>query len=613
VAAHRPKNGSAASRGDAEASTELDCPEPAHVRAQLERILDSDEFIGSDRTHRFLRFVVEETLAGRGDRIKAFSVAIAAFDRDEAFDPQTDPIVRIEAGRLRRSLERYYFVAGAKDPVRIEIPKGTYVPEFSWLDAQDPDGSVAGSTSAPTVAASAPRSLGQLPRFPWPTLGLMALIAVISGLAVFIFASGTSDQRAAVDVKPNLPHPSVAILPLGVSGGGQLVTRLSSGMTNEVIRELSRYSSVFVLGPQSIQRFGPTPDVTVMGADTGLDFVLSGSIQHAGDRIQVSVQLSDTVTGGIFWAETYDRDFAVERVFDLQVEIARDIVRRIGQPQGAIARFDWKRTRGKAPEAWEAYDCVLQADDLRRRVLPPALAPEVRACLERAVHEEPGYADAWMMLALIEIDEARFTPLALAPPDRLDLAHSAARRAVELAPDSGKAHMALMMASFLRGEVEEALASGQVAMQLDPHDPDILAEVGLRHVIAGDLESGMDLIERALHQYETVPLSYRMGLALGYLRQGLYQKASDAAGDFAQTPNFVYWSMVAAIHGKAGRHDKAREAARKLLELYPDFPRWAWSELERRSLAPELATRMVEGWKAAGLDIPPPPPGGAIP
>jgi TolB-like protein len=435
----------------------------------------------------------------------------------------------------------------------------------------------------------------------------MMAVVLIAGLAVVTSALGPRDEPSPVDPKPILPHPSLAVLSFSVSGGEQSLTRLSTGMTNELIRELSRYSSVFVLGPQSIQRFGPTPDVTIVGTEAGVDFVLSGSIQRASESIRVSVQLSDTETGGIIWAETYDRDFAVERVFDLQVDIARDIVRRIGQPQGAIALFDWQRTRGKAPETWEAYDCVLQADDLHRRVLPPAQAPEIRACLERAVELEPGYADAWVMLAFIEIDDARFTPLALTPLDRLDLADAAAMRAVELAPDSGRAHLAMMMTLFLRGEVEAALAAGQVAMQLNPQDPDILAEVGLRNVIAGDLESGMRLVEQALEQYQTVPLSYRVALPLGNLRKGLYQEASDAIMGLGSTPNFVYWSVVAGIHGKAGRLDKAREAADELLKLYPDFPRWAWTEIEMRRLAPELAAAIVDGWRAAGLDIPPPP------
>src|SRR5215813_14233418 len=100
------------------------------VRTQLHRIVACQEFDASARNRRFLQYVVEESLEGRADRIKAYSIATSVFGRDAGFDPQTDPIIRIEASRLRRSLERYYLTAGRGDPIRIDIPKGSYIPTF---------------------------------------------------------------------------------------------------------------------------------------------------------------------------------------------------------------------------------------------------------------------------------------------------------------------------------------------------------------------------------------------------------------------------------------------------------------------------------------------------
>ncbi|MDQ2106009.1 hypothetical protein QSG27_25160, partial [Azospirillum sp. C340-1] len=107
------------------------------VRAQLERILASDHFDASDRNRRFLRYVVEECLEGRAPQIKAYCIAVSVFNREPSFDPQSDPIVRLEAGRLRRSLEHYYLTAGRNDPIRIVVPKGGYAPRFERM-ADDP-------------------------------------------------------------------------------------------------------------------------------------------------------------------------------------------------------------------------------------------------------------------------------------------------------------------------------------------------------------------------------------------------------------------------------------------------------------------------------------------
>jgi adenylate cyclase len=126
------------------------------IQAQLERIIASSAFDASRRNCAFLRFVVEETLAGRGDRIKAYTIGTGVLQRDAGFDPQTDPIVRIEARRLRRSLERYYLIAGKDDPIRIDIPKGGYVASFQrLLSAREDDG----DTEAPELPQGEPRIL----------------------------------------------------------------------------------------------------------------------------------------------------------------------------------------------------------------------------------------------------------------------------------------------------------------------------------------------------------------------------------------------------------------------------------------------------------------------
>ena len=100
------------------------------VRAKLERVLRSAHFDGSARSRAFLRYVVEEVLAGRAAYLKQAAIAVEVFGRKPDFDAVIDPIVRVQAGRLRRSLERYYLLSGDVDSIRIELPKGSYAPVF---------------------------------------------------------------------------------------------------------------------------------------------------------------------------------------------------------------------------------------------------------------------------------------------------------------------------------------------------------------------------------------------------------------------------------------------------------------------------------------------------
>ena len=108
------------------------------VRSALERLFESGPCVSSPRLRAFRRFVIDETLAGRSVRIKAYTIAVGALDRAESFDPARDAIVRVEARRLRAALARYYGDEGADDPIVICIPTGSYVPSFIWRDAVDP-------------------------------------------------------------------------------------------------------------------------------------------------------------------------------------------------------------------------------------------------------------------------------------------------------------------------------------------------------------------------------------------------------------------------------------------------------------------------------------------
>jgi PAS domain S-box-containing protein len=107
-------------------------PSRAEIHLALEQIIHSDLFQTSPQMCAFLKFIVEAKLRGESERIKGYTIAVSALGRPDNFDPQADPIVRVEAGRLRRALARYYAGAGANDSILIDIPRGGYVPQFHY-------------------------------------------------------------------------------------------------------------------------------------------------------------------------------------------------------------------------------------------------------------------------------------------------------------------------------------------------------------------------------------------------------------------------------------------------------------------------------------------------
>jgi TolB-like protein/Tfp pilus assembly protein PilF len=553
--------------------------------------------------------VVEEKLAGRGAKIKGYSIALNVLNRDESFDPQIDPIVRIEAGRLRRALERYYLVSGQTDPLRIEIPKGTYVPSFV-LQHQPVERSPASAedTSSPggdKPPGPLPIAKAALDR-PIKRISARTLIILTMGLlaaAVSLVVGAARDFGAGSDVaRSELHGPSLLMLPLSTEDANRV---FSDGFTAELLAELNRYTEIFVFAPETTFRSAAIANVTDLHARYGASYVLRGGVGRQGSTMRIDMQLLAGASGRIVWAETFDIREDASSIFAAQAEIAARIAKEIGEPYGAIAAADWETARGKAPATMAAYECVLQAYDYRRR-FDPAGYDQVQDCLIRTVEENPQYAEAWAMLALIYIDLARFRPIDSAPPDTLTLALAAAEKSVDLAPKSAAAHRALIAIRFLRQEPEQGFAEGDTALELNPNSSEVMYELGLRHVLSGDVDRGLDLLRHASEHNPAAPELYGFSIALGEFRKGDYQGALATVQRAGAVPrqNFLYWAIVTAIYAKAGVKDEAEAAKAELLAIYPDFAEHAIAELRKRSVAPDLAAHFIEAWRLARLEIP---------
>ncbi len=188
------------------------------VREQLDRILQSGPFAQSRRRQRFLDYIVTETLAGRGERLKGYNIGLEVFDRPETFDPAIDPIVRIEAARLRDKLREYYEAGGKGDPIRIDLPKGSYAPQIVFrrdLTTQPADRKQAAETGSETAEDEArpqaePRWKG------WQraaTLAALVLLVAAAGLW-FVVSNRQLEVEKVEKAERTLPEiPAVAVLP----------------------------------------------------------------------------------------------------------------------------------------------------------------------------------------------------------------------------------------------------------------------------------------------------------------------------------------------------------------------------------------------------------------
>jgi TolB-like protein/Tfp pilus assembly protein PilF len=591
------------------------------IQLQLQRILASSAFDASRRNRAFLRFIVEETLAGRGEQIKAYTIGTGVLGRDEAFNPQADPIVRIEAGRLRRSLERYYLMAGQDDPIRINIPKWGYVPSFQRVHSVRDDGASpqdadareppeeklpvlpadrAGSTGPAAMVASL-MSRGPPARGAWAAAA-SGTAAIALGIGLWIGAAVT-EPEAIVGEAPSR-GPSILVLPFENLSGEPAQAYLAGGITEEVLTGLAQFKELFVYGRETGARYGSGASYEEIHRDLGVRYVLEGSAREAAGRIRVTARLVDATTEAQVWASAYEEVGSGADLFELQSDIARRVVIEIAQPYGIIATADMQLMRGKAPASLSAYECVLQVHDYYRHMSAERVE-EARSCLERATESDPEYADAWALLGMSYLDRVRLRTAPRSQDEEMvDRALRAAERAADLTPDSALAQRSLLLVHSFRGEVEEALAAGERALALSPNNAEILAEFGMRVAFTGQWERGIALIDEAIARNPTHPGWYHTAPALNFYRQGRYAEALEEAKQI-DAPGWVHnHTILAMIYGQLGQEEEARAAARRVLELDPDFEENAWYELQLRNFPEEIAEHMVEGMRKAGLHIP---------
>jgi TolB-like protein len=418
---------------------------------QLNRILDSAAFRNVNRLRTFLRFVVEETLAGRQDEIKEYSVGVAVCGRPSNFNPKTDPIVRVDASRLRSRLKLYYETEGFQDEVRIELAKGNYVPIFRQI----------------------------------------------------AFAQRVASGRIAL-----------AVLPF-INFGADEQGFLADSLTEELIHSLVRLERLHVIARSSVFHLkGHCPDACEIGRRLRVDYVLEGSVRVTGGQLRITAQLVEVAKGWLVWSEKYEcpwrsvfavQDEIAASITDaLKIQLIPSITpalfahptddpdayadylrgrhywnQRTSQSLTASLRY-YEQALSRDPACAPAYAGI--ADTLMVMALndqepTSALAPRAREAARRSAQLRPESPEALVSLGCVKTifdwdweGGAQHLESAIQRQPGLARAHYL-HGIVNLAP---------------RGLWPQALAAMEVALRLDPVSPVLLRDLGLIHFLHRD-------------------------------------------------------------------------------------------------------------------------------
>ena len=497
-------------------------------REQLEKILSSKAFAPSERMRRFLRFAVEQAREGKGEGLKEYRIGLEVFDKGASFDPRIDPIVRVEARRLRAKLKRYYEAEGKDDSIRVEFPTGSY---------------------APVVRERPP---------------------------------GTPPGERTIVV---LPFENRSANPEDEYFSDGLTDELIHALTNVVgLRVVARASAFQLKGKGS--------DLREIGEKLGVTAVLEGSVRRSGNRLRVTAQLVNVGDGCYLWSETYEREmrdlFAIQD--EISRAIVETLRVRLGGPAGPAerrsenlevyhlylkGRHHWlQRTRhglekgigyyqqaidrdaGYAP-AWAGLAASWGMLAGYGIALPKQTMPRAKQAAMRALELDPRSAEAETSLAYV-----------LAAYEwKWEEAGRHYQRALELNPrDSDTLHWYGYDYLAPLGRLDEALTALEAALRLDPLCLILNASLGSLWLMRREYGRAIEQFHKTLALDPNFFKAY-MGLGRAYLLQGMYQEAVESFRKGQALSGGYTSGGLGQAYALAGQRGLAWRMLKRLLEL----------------------------------------------
>lgn len=474
-----------------------DFPNEQEILDQLQRIVSSPDFTAGPRTQNFLRHLVQEELAGRGEDLRGTVLAMDVFGRGGDFDPGSDPVVRIEAVKLRKALEHFYLTSGARDEISISVPKGQYRPQFE--------------TRTQTEASRASvQGLGL------PTLG----VAPFAG----------SDSPTAKLYRDGLPE--------------------------EIALELARFDQIKVITGWSADTY---PEVAT-GNSTLLfncDYVLRGTVRDSAGHIRVTVQLTRISNGALAWSERFDIAPDKSNVFEIQEQIARQCAVRLADAYGAVAEDLGGQYSGRIASDVSVYEALL-AFQAHMRTNRKASLHEFVELSEAAVRDNPGSGLAHALAALGCIEQVVMGQKRIG--DIQDTGHQHAERAISLAPHCQEALFAAAIFAQIKGDTTRFERLITAAISANPNGNLLTALAGGWIAMIGDIDRGADLVRQALSANPVLPIWTNTTLCLQDISRGDFAAASEKVRHVDARDCAGEWVTITAAHALAGETELARAA-----------------------------------------------------
>jgi hypothetical protein len=420
-------------------------PGEKECHEQLARILASGTFVAAPQLANFLRFVVTTTLQGYGDRLKGYTIGVEALGRSADFDPQTDPIVRVEAGRLRRALARYYAGSGRDDPLVIDLPRGTCVPTFRVRAL--PLGLRKYSFSARRqvfhaalrrwrVATRIVTAIALLSIF--GNLSMAALLWWQGRLAGSVPVISVASGRAPAVAPP--PYPLLYVEAFDVAGVTEDAARAIEKLRIRLRDALSLFDEIEVASARNAQAH---PSTAASAPPRNIYRLAASAEQGTDGKLTLSLRLHEAIEGTIVWSESIEGLQISNATIATEKNVVRKLAPMLAQPYGVI--YAREISKGATAGSDPRYRCIIEGFEFNRWN-DSTQRGSVQSCLDETLANGPALAGTFSVLAMQQIRDYYGS----GDNGALDRAAHSAQRAISLDPESARAHQVMIMCC-LRG------------------------------------------------------------------------------------------------------------------------------------------------------------------
>ncbi len=386
--------------------------------------------------------------------------------------------------------------------------------------------------------------------------------------AYLILPTRTSPEKPARSL-PLSERPAVAVLPFENMSGDRDQEYFTDGLSEDIITALSRWRSLPVIARNSSFSYkGQSVRTQTIAQELGARYVLEGSVRKAGNRLRITAQLIDAVSGHHVWAEKFDRQ--IEDVFDVQDEITTRIAATI-IPE--LELFENRRSAIKPTEDLSAWDFYLRGMETFYDETSQSTEVSLKM-FQCAVDADPNYCDAWARLGWCYSKQIMHDT-SNDPELSVRKGFEAARRAIALDDASALAHASLGMVHIWAGETELGLAAGKRALALNPNFAHVAMAVGNRLDLVGETLEGIAQMEQALTLNPRDPIRWRYMayLARAYLSLRNYQRAAEwgkkAVMLRSDLPEALFRYAVCLAH--LNQVDEARALLNQCSEIDPEY------------------------------------------